>query len=517
MKNKTQISIAIGLCLALSSHASLAKKNDKSHLSYEKVALSADIALSGNTLWLHNNGKAKHLLIADKTYASRQFVLFNNISNKQSEAKFLKIPDNVIAYSSGTMANQDEEVLFYLTDSQVLSHNVTSGKQQSLFTSSSIYSGEKVISPSNKITFAEDLNKDGLTDFILTDFHASHIFMQSSTGEFTRYDLAMKPYTELWRQTRSFSQQSYKLLDANNDGLLDIAYQKEDELFVHTQRPNNGFSPEAIAIPLNAEIVSSQTVEAKQSETEGKVKLDYASFVDLVDINNDGLTDLVTQRKKRDGIFSNHGTLEVRYGQLNDNQLSFPNKPNTQLPYEGQLMRFGTHVNDYKFADLNDDGLKDLYFPRKDFGFSDIISGLISRSTDVNVEFFLLQPEQNFAEDPDQDKEVELAFDLDSESAEIPVFALEDFNGDGIKDLLVQVSDDKARLYTGDKKGPFSRRGQKYEMPLPRNGNLVQVKDINNDGRADIVFRYDRTDSEAKAKTLELWLSDSPKLLVKTD
>ena len=517
MNNKAQISIALGLSIMLCSNASLAKKSGKPNLNFNKISLSADIALSGNTLWLHANKQAKHLLIADKTYASRQFVVFKNINSSQSKAELLKVPEQVIAYSSGTLANNEEEVLFYLTDTHVISQNVTSGEQKQLFESRSIYSGEKVISPSHQISFAEDLNKDGLTDFILTDFHASHIFMQSKDGEFQQFELAMKPYTELWRQSRTFSQQSYKLLDANNDDLIDIAYQKEDELFVHTQLANKGFSTSPIAIKLNADIVSSQTIEARQRETEGKVKLNYASFVDLVDINNDGLIDLVTQRKKRDGIFSNHGTLEIRYGSLAHELISFPTEPNTKLPYEGQLMRFGEHVNDYKFADLNDDGLKDLYFPRKDFGFSDIISGLISRSTDVNVEFFLLRPEQNFVEEPDQDKEVELAFDLDSESAEIPVFALEDFDGDGIKDLLLQVSDDKARLYIGDKQGPFSRRGKKYEMPLPRNGNLVQVKDINKDGKADILFRYDRTDSETKAKTLELWVSDSPQLLVKND
>ncbi|WP_448548492.1 FG-GAP repeat domain-containing protein [Thalassotalea fusca] len=515
MDNNNQTSLAISLCALLFASPGIAKKTDTQNLTFNKSTLKADVALSGHTMWLHNDNAAKHLLIADKTFASRQFILFKNIDNADIQSTTVEMPNEAIAYSAGTLAGHDTEVLFYLTDSQVLSYDVTTNKQQALFTSQSIYSGEKVISPSDDISFAEDLNKDGLTDFILTDFHASHIFMQNPKGGFTKFELEMKPDTSLWRQSRTFSQQTYKLFDANNDNLIDIAYQKEDELFVHLQREKNGFDPKPTAIQLNANIISRQMVDAKERETEGKVKLDYASFVDLVDINNDGHIDLVTQRRKSDGIFNRQGTLEIRYGHIKNALIAFPASPNTQLPYEGQLMSFGQNVNTYKFADLNGDGLKDLYFPRKDFGFSDIIAGLISQSTDVNVEFFLMTEQQNFVEEPNQDKEIELAFDLDSESAEIPLFALEDFDGDGIKDLLMQISDDKARLYVGDQKGPFSRKGQRYEMPLPRNGNLVQIKDINKDGKADILFRYDRTDSEVKAKTLELWLSNSTELLVK--
>ena len=104
-------------------------------------------------------------------------------------------------------------------------------------------------------------------------------------------------------------------------------------------------------------------------------------------------------------------------------------------------------------------------------------------------------------------KEVELAFDLDSESAEIPLFSIADFNGDGLKDLLTQTNETKASLFLGDGKGPFNKRGKKYQMPFPRNGNLVSIEDINNDGKADILFRYDNTDGENKNKNMQLWLS----------
>lgn len=479
----------------------------KAALNFNQITLNFDAPLSGHLMWLKNKDLAQHLVIEDKRFDSKRFVLFRNIKSTAKNPEYISIPDKAVAYSTARLANSPEDVIVYLTDNGVTSYNITTDSYQTLLQGHSIFSSEQVLSPSHKITFAEDLNKDGLTDFILADFNQSHVYIQNQDGLFSHYPLALKPHTELFRQSRTFTQQNHKLLDINDDGLVDICYQKEDNLLAHLQTPEGGFAHTAQTISLNADIVSEKTLDAKKREKEGKTKLKYAKFVELTDINNDNITDLVTKRTQREGIFKNEGQLEIRYGKMKKSLLSFTKQPNTSIPYDGQLMAFGKTLNNYQFLDLNADGYKDIFFPRKDFGFGDIISGLISRSTDVDIEFFLMNKTQQFNEEPAQEKEVELAFDLDSESASIPLFSLNDFNGDGLNDLLIQTDEKRTRLYLGNIKGPFSKRGKKYKMPLPRNGNLIEVIDINHDGLADIVFRYDHTDGTDKSKQITLWLS----------
>jgi len=74
------------------------------------------------------------------------------------------------------------------------------------------------------------VNVDGLSDFILPDFHQYWVFVQNEQGEFAQSKLAYSSTVNF--QSSTFDDTSVqfvlpkqiKLLDVNNDGDLDIVF-----------------------------------------------------------------------------------------------------------------------------------------------------------------------------------------------------------------------------------------------------------------------------------------------------
>ena len=53
----------------------------------------------------------------------------------------------------------------------------------------------------------------------------------------------------------------------------------------------------------------------------------------------------------------------------------------------------------------------------------------------------------------------------------------------------------------------FGDDATKMRIELPRNGELVTTDDINGDGRADLIIRYNESDDEGLSQTLRLLTS----------
>ena len=69
----------------------------------------------------------------------------------------------------------------------------------------------------------------------------------------------------------------------------------------------------------------------------------------------------------------------------------------------------------------------------------------------------------------------------------------------GKKSLVYQAGVEGKRL--------FSNQAQLLEVDLPSNGELVQAEDINDDGKSDLIVRYDASDSTRKARSILVLLS----------
>ena len=99
-------------------------------------------------------------------------------------------------------------------------------------------------------------------------------------------------------------------------------------------------------------------------------------------------------------------------------------------------------------------------------------------------------------------------FDLKTGLSRYPAVTIADFDGDDLAELLVQEEHDELTLYPGiGAKGLFGDETRTLSMPLPRNGQMVKARDLDNDGRTDLLIRYGPADGEERVRELRILLS----------
>ena len=99
-------------------------------------------------------------------------------------------------------------------------------------------------------------------------------------------------------------------------------------------------------------------------------------------------------------------------------------------------------------------------------------------------------------------------FNLSSGQVDIPAVVVDDFDGDGRQDLIVQTKPDRLSFYAGESSNElFAKKPSFIDVDLPRNGELVEAGDINDDGRADLIVRYNESDAAGMANKVRLMIS----------
>ena len=492
MSFRTSLLLSVSAILALSSPLAFAKKAPK--LQFEKEQVSIGSTISGELLYLELGNGETDLLIQQSSLFKR-FKNFGSAS-LESNVSEVTIPESAIFYNKGTLAKHGGEVLFYLTADAIVSFEVDTGVSQTLITDKHLYSSlevEKV----RRSDFVTDINGDGLSDFVTSTFTHTNVYMQGKNGEFKKIQLEIAPRGRVYSDSVEFSLNQAHVLDINNDGKTDLAFQVYDRLLAFTQTGNGELETQAVEIPLNAGLLTPKELAAQRQkhQEEEKSGRKSVSFEALKDLNNDGVTDLITKSSKREGITSSVNEFQIRYGTVQQGRLTFSEQVDTKMRLEGE--------GELKFSDVNNDGKQDLYTLSIEIGVGALMS-LMSGSMDMDLQIFPMKTDDKFDDEASFKEEVEVSVDMDSDDNAGPVIALEDFNGDGLKDLMLKSDDDELNIIYGrEGKRLFAKRGAKYDTDLDMTGK-VDIKDINQDGKADLVFRMAYKKGESQ---LMRWLS----------
>jgi hypothetical protein len=487
-----KVQLAIGISLTLLTPLAMAKKAPK--LNFTKQQIDIGSSVTGEMLYLNNSNAAMNVLIQQ----NHSFVLLENIGENALEenVKKIAIPESVILYSKGKLATTSDEVLFYLTADSVVAHDVKSGSNEVLFKSDHLYRGQVSIKP-KKADFVVDINQDGLSDIITSAYTHTNVYIQNQAGEFDHTQLELAPHSRITNDGVQFSEHKAHIFDVNNDGKTDLAFQIDNELLVFKQNEKHGFDAHAQKISLNAGLLTPKQEDSKDQERriEGQKAKERMSFEHLKDLNNDGLVDLVTKSSVREGMTSSNSEYQVRYGALKNELLSFSKAVDTVIKLKG-----GGKVT---FTDINNDGKQDLYALSVEFGMGAVMS-LMSGNIDMDLEIYPMQSNSQFDEEPSYKNEVEVEVSMGEDSDTQPILALEDFNGDGIKDLILKSDDDELNIIYGSTgKRLFAKRGVKYDTDITLSGQL-DIKDFNLDGKADVLFRFALDEGKSQ---LVRWLS----------
>jgi len=482
--------------LLLTTFASPFSHAKASKLNFHKTQQKAEQKITGKLLYLNEHNGDVDLLIQD----DNRFSYYPGISKGGlvDKAEIIEIPKNAQFFNQAKLANQANEVIVYLTSDAVMSYNIQDKTFSKLIAVDTLYKYQSIFEV-NFGEFVQDFNQDGLSDFITYSLDKTHVYLQNSDGSFTHQSLAISPRIEKSGSGISFTPQNFYHADFNNDNKKDIAFQVNDQILVFAQNEDKSFNAKTLAITLNAHLEHENSAQKKdQDEQSADVKLET-----IEDINGDGLVDIVTKESVRDGMMSRTNVLMVRYGFLENGAINYKKEPDGKATFDGEGM--------IKFKDIDGDGLKDYYTLSVEIGIGTMMSAM-SGSIDMDLRFYKLGQNGKYIKKPTYENEVEMSINSSSDGETLT--EVMDFNGDGINDLILKTDDDEFTIYSGSKgKRLFAKRGADYEISLPASVR-TEVKDFNNDGKADILFLYGKSYDEDEEKEvgenkLTLWLSAS--------
>lgn len=493
--NKFAVLMCCASSLMVCSHLSAKTQTE---IEFERYQLTSEYDLSGKLFYLHQAKQPQHVLISSTKEERTIINVFSNLeSTKTNQATSFALPSNSLFFSSGQLANHSSESLLVMTATELLSVDIQSGKTQLLTEIDSFYAPHSSALASFG-EFAQDVNGDGLVDVLTANFEQVNIYLQQADGQFKQQKIAFIPEQNIKQRSITISEPESFSMDVNGDERLDLAFVQGDQLIVFTQLAQGDFSTESITVPFHAGVLSQQEYQRIRRDDDDMSAL--TSLEHLIDLDGDKLVDLVTKTSEKGGMFGGDTQYQIRFGQLNKQQLMFAQQPEVTLKPKGQ--------SQLEFNDLNNDGLLDYAMFSMELGVGSMMS-LVSGSLDADMFIHRMHTKRQFSEKPDYDTEIEVLVNTDTGRGGRTAFELADFDGDGLKDLFIQTDDDEFRIHKGEAERLFAKKKSKYTAALPKNGSLIETQDFNQDGKADILIRFEKQDGKQQAKSMALWLSKS--------
>ena len=412
----------------------------------------------------------------------------------------IKIADNVFAYDVGE-PNQDGLQSLYLLDKASvhryvpahLSHQSTWVRGESV---SSMFLGDKADSL-RAMDFVQDINNDGIDDIMLPHFEQLNFWLSDCCGARHPQNLPIAARIEMHQSSVSYDDQDVYFQDMDLDGKTDLVTVEQGQLSVFTQNANKQFSltPTKIKIDKSIYAVDWWDMKGKNGQQMDQSNIQHRVVREIDDFNGDGMPDIAVQYTKSSGVLDKIIDFEFFYGTLNEGKLSYPEQANTSVTSEETL-------SDLTFLDRDMDGKQEVLVSSFDIGISQIVGALLSGSIDQDVLIFSMDENNQFGKEPLVSQEVEMTFSLSSGTQGQPLVKMIDINGDTVKDIVYSDGDDliRALLATPGQKKPYAKRSLRQKMSMPKNPWNAATKDLNADGKTDLVLHHGRADSSELLK-----------------
>jgi hypothetical protein len=375
------------------------------------------------------------------------------------------------------------EFLAGLQNGKMMRLDNTSGVFEYLLTSPSMFVGRNW-SSSPKTQIFQDLNGDGDDEFLMPSFSGWEV-AASKNGEFkslqTIGPLPRMSYRDNIEYV-GYRSNSPFLIDANIDGMTDLAFWISGKFSVHLQKNYGLFNEEAITLDAKLNDVLGDYFQIDLGENPDNREGTSRLLDGVEDVDGDGLKDLILKNIKAEGIFGWESQYEIYRG-VNDNTgwLSFESVASSTIETKGYQLS-----NNY--SDLTGDGKQEFVITSVDIGVGTIIKALLTRSVSTDVSIYKMEA-QKFEEKPSISKTVSVSFDFSNGELLVPAVLSADINGDGLKDLLVQRGTDTLLVYLAEKSSQlFSKRSIKLKLELPKSRDGFLIEDLNSDGRDELIL-----------------------------
>jgi hypothetical protein len=438
--------------------------------------------------------------VDDKQQRILAIYFFDTQSNTFIQQDKIKIADNVFSYDVGEPKNDGLQRL-YLLDKTAVHHYVPArSSQKSAWVQSesvsSMYLGDKADS-FKQMDFIQDINNDGVDDIMLPHFEQLNLWLSDCCGARHPQNLPIAARIEMNQSSVRYDDQELYFQDMNLDGKTDLVTVEQGQLSVFAQNEDLQFALIPIKIKIDKSIYAVDWWEMKGPNGQEMDQSDIQHRVvkEIDDFNGDGIPDIAVQFTKSSGVLDKTIDFEFFYGSLNNGQLAYSEQASTSVTSEETL-------NNLTFLDRDMDGKKEVSVSSFDIGISQIVGALLSGSIDQDVLIFSMDENNQFGKEPLVSQEVEITFSLSSGTQGQPLVKMIDINGDAVKDIVYSDGDDliRALLATPSQKKPYAKRSLRQKLPMPKNPYNTASKDLNSDGKTDLVLHHGPADSSELLK-----------------
>jgi hypothetical protein len=328
--------------------------------------------------------------------------------------------------------------------------------------------------------FAPDLDGDGVSEILL--FRKDEIFVMKggpASGYRCLDKLPLSVDVSLllnWgahmKMTETSAVSFLSFGDTNGDRLTDISAYRNEAIGIFRQQPDGRFS-RADAMDLAVE---------KVKRRDRFIKFDVPPRV--ADLNGDGLLDIVL-------VYPSKGRVQIYYGQEGRRDFTQPD----EVKQVADGWSSGVYIED-----LGGRGKLDLIMGVvRRFGISAGIQVFLSGKVDLELHVYPMQEGGRYSKDPVQELKFSIPYALQVTRASAtldltfrPNFK-GDFNGDGLRDMLVAGDEKTLRIHPGSRRHGIADQSSGSISMSPPEGTILTepfVADFNKDGISDLVLKH---------------------------
>lgn len=410
--------------------------------------------------------------------------------------KQLDLPESAQFFSRLSLADYDSEQLVFLTSDGIRHFDIQQGLSSLLVASDSLY---PVVDKKRLGYFdlALDINNSGLSDLLIPDFNAYHLYIQQSDGSFVHHRLNVEAIARTREDGPRFMPRSPYKLDYNLDQKTDLAFVRDGELLIFEQQSDGSFPQQPKVVAPGMEISTDSQADVRTGEGRNFDGLVIRRVHDLQDLDGDGYADLIIRKEVFSSAVEQRYSYQIHYGKASESALVFNPQPDTRIQTKG--IQF-----EPVFTDIDGDGRKDFYTPSAEFGVGTIIRALLRGSAGVDIQFYLMKSNRQFGSSPDYQQSASAEVSIGSGRVDLPLVKVIDMGNKGRKSLVLGDDREYLKVHSPGENSLFESRDKTFATPLPRDGTQVRMMDLDADGKEDMVLSFGDQEEEGSRNHVRL-------------
>ncbi|MCZ6601549.1 MAG: VCBS repeat-containing protein, partial [Planctomycetota bacterium] len=320
--------------------------------------------------------------------------------------------------------------------------------------------------------FLRDLDGDGLEDLILPIPSGIRIYRANAGGEFRSSEELLIPHGAAAMAGRdrlgtevvsSFWLSDLHPGDYTGDGRPDLGLIREGALWVFAAGEDGGLPRQATRrIPIRKPRVSEK--RSAQGKRGGLFRVDFQLPLSIEDINGDKFPDFITSHVGQ-------GSTHIFLGSPSREEMRTPS----------QILKVPGFSIFNSIQDLDGDGRGDLIVASvPKIGLWSALKIFISRSVTAQAHVYYNRGSRLFPLVPDYRREIDVPIIARKGKrmgfgTRLIVSATGDFDGDGIKDLVLRTGDDRIGVFRGLRKAGFAEKPYEEILIRSEEGDPHQV------------------------------------------